>query len=188
MDNTGVTAGTTTWTPIYDALVASLPLTGDGATTAQRSHAPAEPDGTTVALLTGPRPRLSEATTCVVKTAERAAHDLGHDRLGAVHLVLGLLLADGPEAGRLRNLASRVLVRVQDLEFRTAISAIQLNRRLTRSVGMGGNGQLTRMTALDAVCERPGHPWGGTLLEDFELGIQQGATLVRVGSAIFGGR
>jgi cellulose synthase/poly-beta-1,6-N-acetylglucosamine synthase-like glycosyltransferase len=99
----------------------------------------------------------------------------GDPGVGAVQVEVRMSNRDDPMpipgAGRIRNAVGRVLVRVQDLEFRTAISAIQLSRRFTRSVGMGGNGQLTRVSVLDAVCSEPGRPWGGSLLEDFELGI-----------------
>ncbi|GIH23267.1 N-acetyl-glucosamine transferase [Acrocarpospora phusangensis] len=77
-----------------------------------------------------------------------------------------------PGAGRFRNFFGRTLVRMQDLEFRGAISAIQLSRRKTGTVAMGGNGQLTRLSALDKLAADGKRPWGGSLLEDFELGIQ----------------
>lgn len=61
-------------------------------------------------------------------------------------------------------------VRMQDLEFRAPISAIQLSRRYTRTVNVGGNGQLARMSALSDIAGPEG-PWRGSLLEDFELGL-----------------
>lgn len=77
-----------------------------------------------------------------------------------------------PDRGRLANAFGRTLVRLQDLEFRTAIAAIQLSRRHTGTVGMGGNGQFTRLSALDGIdTDRTGRPWRGSLLEDFELGV-----------------
>jgi 1,2-diacylglycerol 3-beta-glucosyltransferase len=115
------------------------------------------------------RPAANLLSVCAGPTA------FGDPGVGAVQVEVRMSNrydpAPIPGAGRFRNLVGRVLVRVQDLEFRTAISAIQLSRRFTRSVGMGGNGQLTRLSALDAVCEEPGRPWRGALLEDFELGI-----------------
>ena len=65
----------------------------------------------------------------------------------------------------------RFLVRLQDVEFSGVIAAMQLLRRHLGSVGMGGNGQFTRLTALDRVAEEYGAPWHGCLLEDFELGL-----------------
>ncbi|KQS68547.1 glycosyltransferase family 2 protein [Modestobacter sp. Leaf380] len=63
------------------------------------------------------------------------------------------------------------LVQLQDLEFTGPIAAMQSLRRRTGSVGMGGNGQFTRMSALDRIAEEFGTPWHGALLEDFELGL-----------------
>ncbi|QNE35284.1 glycosyltransferase family 2 protein [Leifsonia shinshuensis] len=75
-----------------------------------------------------------------------------------------------PNRGRLANLLARTFVRMQDLEFRGPISAIQMSRRYTGTVNVGGNGQLTRLSALDDIAEGEG-PWRGSLLEDFELGL-----------------
>lgn len=65
----------------------------------------------------------------------------------------------------------RLLVTLQDLEFRTVISAMQHLRRRLGSVGMGGNGQFSRLSVLDDIAEEHGTPWHGALLEDFELGL-----------------
>src|SRR5690606_24282051 len=70
----------------------------------------------------------------------------------------------------LKNLAARTFVRMQDIEFRGPISAIQLSRRFTRTVNVGGNGQLARWSALAEISTEQG-PWRGALLEDFELGL-----------------
>ena len=66
---------------------------------------------------------------------------------------------------------SRFLVRMQDMEFMTSMSAMQLLRERTGSVGMGGNGQFTRLTALQEIERRYERPWHGALLEDYELGL-----------------
>jgi 1,2-diacylglycerol 3-beta-glucosyltransferase len=65
----------------------------------------------------------------------------------------------------------RLLVNLQDLEFTGPIAAMQLLRRRAGSVGMGGNGQFTRMSVLDRIASEHGTPWHGALLEDFELGL-----------------
>ncbi|MFF4404804.1 glycosyltransferase [Streptomyces sp. NPDC001262] len=70
-----------------------------------------------------------------------------------------------------RNLVARTFVRMQDLEFRGPISAIQTARRHSRTVNIGGNGQLTRLSALDEIAGADKAPWRGSLLEDFELGL-----------------
>jgi hypothetical protein len=65
----------------------------------------------------------------------------------------------------------RLLVRLQDLEFSGPIAAMQMLRRHAGSVGMGGNGQFTRLSVLNGVAAAAGTPWHGALLEDFELGL-----------------
>ncbi|WP_380170628.1 glycosyltransferase family 2 protein [Kineococcus sp. DHX-1] len=72
---------------------------------------------------------------------------------------------------RARTRGDHILVRLQDLEFAGPIAAMQFLRRRTGSVAMGGNGQFTRLTALDDVARDNGTPWHGALLEDFELGL-----------------
>lgn len=76
-----------------------------------------------------------------------------------------------PGKGRIVNAFSRYLVRMQDIEFRTAIAAMQMLRVQTRSVGLGGNGQFTRLSVLDEIAVTAGEPWHGALLEDYELGV-----------------
>ena len=66
---------------------------------------------------------------------------------------------------------ARLLVRLQDLEFACVIAAMQTLRRHVGTVGMGGNGQFTRLSVLEAVAAEHGTPWHGALLEDFELGL-----------------
>lgn len=76
--------------------------------------------------------------------------------------------ADDPAAG---TRLGRLLVLLQDLEFRTVIAAMQHLRHRIGSAGMGGNGQFTRLVVLDAIAEENQTPWHGALLEDFELGL-----------------
>jgi len=76
-----------------------------------------------------------------------------------------------PHRGRAVNFLGQALVRLQDLEFRAPISAIQITRRGTRTVGLGGNGQFSRLSALDVITDPGGRPWRGALLEDYELGL-----------------
>ncbi|EFL09984.1 predicted protein [Streptomyces sp. AA4] len=98
----------------------------------------------------------------------------GDDSVGAVQIEVRMINRDVrqpyPDSGRVRNFFGRTLVRLQDLEFRTAISAMQVSRRKVGTVGMGGNGQFTRLSVLDRLAEGSG-PWRGSLLEDFELGV-----------------
>ncbi|ANF32331.1 hypothetical protein A0130_12190 [Leifsonia xyli] len=76
-----------------------------------------------------------------------------------------------PHRGRVANAFASLLVRLQDVEFRTVIVAMQSLRSKTGSVGMGGNGQFTRLSVLDLISEDHGAPWHGALLEDYELGL-----------------
>src|SRR5262249_22574946 len=73
--------------------------------------------------------------------------------------------------GARRSSLSRLLVRLQDMEFSGVIAAMQTFRRHLGSVGMGGNGQFTRLSVLDRIASEHGTPWHGALLEDFELGV-----------------
>ena len=102
-----------------------------------------------------------------------ADHLFGNPAIGAVQVEVRMLNRDRP-AAHLRGFKRRIgslLVRMQDLEFRTAISAIQLSRGYTGTISMGGNGQFTRLSALDSIAGPTGSPWRGSLLEDFELGV-----------------
>ncbi|MGO4298901.1 glycosyltransferase [Leifsonia sp. RAF41] len=76
-----------------------------------------------------------------------------------------------PGRNRIANGFASWLLRLQDVEFRTVILAMQALRSKTGTVGMGGNGQFTRLSVLDAVHEHYGAPWHGSLLEDYELGL-----------------
>ncbi|WTW98472.1 glycosyltransferase [Streptomycetaceae bacterium NBC_01309] len=104
-----------------------------------------------------------------------ADHLFGSQDVAAVQIEVRMLNRDEqhpvPGAGRLRNLAARTLVRMQDMEFRTTGAAVQLGRRATRTVALGGNGQFARLSALHAVSDDLG-PWGSSLLEDYELGLR----------------
>lgn len=99
----------------------------------------------------------------------------GDDSLGAAQLEVWMKNRGDkqPRPGRSRylNLLGRFLVRMQDIEFRTSNSAMQRLRVTTGTVGMGGNGQFTRLTVLDALTEDHGEPWGNKLSEDYELGL-----------------
>lgn len=72
-----------------------------------------------------------------------------------------------PDASRF----ARLLRALQDAEFRTTIAAMQMLRGHTISVGLGGNGQFSRLSALDVIGVQAGDPWHGSLLEDYELSL-----------------
>lgn len=76
-----------------------------------------------------------------------------------------------PDAGVVGTFVARLLIRLQDLEFRAPVAALQHARKASRSVCLGGNGQFARLSALDDLAAQRGRPWTGRLLEDFELGM-----------------
>ena len=69
---------------------------------------------------------------------------------------------------RIRN-RNKLLGAVQDLEFGTIVNACQSLRDRLDTVGLGGNGQFTRLSAL---LELGDAPWSGCLVEDLELGLR----------------
>lgn len=104
-----------------------------------------------------------------------ADHLFGRLDVGAVQISVRMVnrneLQPFPDSGPVANVWGRLLVRMQDLEFRGPISAVQMVRQQTHSVGLGGNGQFSRLAALDAVAGTEDRPWHGSLLEDYELGL-----------------
>ncbi|MBT2483979.1 MULTISPECIES: glycosyltransferase [unclassified Microbacterium] len=99
----------------------------------------------------------------------------GESKTGAAQIAVWMKNRDDPrplpDQGRLANAFARNLIRMQDLEFRTVISGMQALRARTGTVGLGGNGQFTRLDVLDAIGRGYGRPWHGALLEDYELGV-----------------
>jgi 1,2-diacylglycerol 3-beta-glucosyltransferase len=69
---------------------------------------------------------------------------------------------------RIRN-RNRLLGAVQDLEFAAIVNACQSLRDTLDTVGLGGNGQFTRLSALLALGDAP---WSACLVEDLELGLR----------------
>lgn len=59
--------------------------------------------------------------------------------------------------------------RIQDADFFVFGSILQTGRNRLGSVGLGGNGQFTRLAALMSIGERP---WTDCLTEDLDLGLQ----------------
>jgi 1,2-diacylglycerol 3-beta-glucosyltransferase len=102
-----------------------------------------------------------------------ADHLFGDPDIGAVQVDVRMSNRNTPAPGvrRFQRWRRSLLVRMQDLEFSTAIAAIQMSRGYTGTISMGGNGQLTRLSALDSIAGPELRPWGGSLLEDFELGV-----------------
>lgn len=104
-----------------------------------------------------------------------ADHLFGKPETGAVQIEVRMINRDDrrpvPHKGRARNALGRVLIRLQDMEFRAVCSAVQLSRRVVHTVAMGGNGQFMRLTVLDEIGGAERRPWRGSLQEDFEIGL-----------------
>src|SRR6185312_13362688 len=66
---------------------------------------------------------------------------------------------------------NRILAAVQDLEFGMVADASQSLRDTLGTVGLGGNGQFARLSALAAIDDGAG-PWSKCLVEDLELGLR----------------
>lgn len=100
----------------------------------------------------------------------------GDRRIGAVQVEVRMSNRDVrdplPGKGVVANAFAMLLARLQDVEFRGPISAMQMLRKSTGTVNLGGNGQAARLSALDSVAAATGRPWGNALLEDFEIGLR----------------
>ncbi|MBI0294656.1 glycosyltransferase family 2 protein [Streptomyces sp. PRKS01-29] len=70
---------------------------------------------------------------------------------------------------RMYNRRAGLLARMQDMEFVVYGDIFQSARRFIGSVGMGGNGQFMRLSALDSLGE---DPWSDSLTEDLDLGVR----------------
>ncbi|MFF1479653.1 glycosyltransferase family 2 protein [Streptomyces sp. NPDC058301] len=83
---------------------------------------------------------------------------------------------DDPRTGatqicvRMYNRGLGLLARLQDMEFVVYGDVFQSGRRFIGSVGMGGNGQFMRLSALHTL--GPGGPWSDSLTEDLDLGVR----------------
>ncbi|RLV08728.1 glycosyl transferase [Streptomyces griseocarneus] len=100
----------------------------------------------------------------------------GDPETGGVQVSVHMRNAEDPrplgDRGRVRNAFARLLVRMQDMEFSVSNAGMQLLRGRTGSVGLGGNGQFTRLASLDRIAAAERRPWKrGALLEDYELGL-----------------
>ena len=82
-----------------------------------------------------------------------------------------------------------VLARLQDVEFRVYGALYQMGRAAWGTAGMGGNGQINRLSALDDVARYNGEvgeavPWRDRLTEDQDLGISLLACNWRAGQEL----
>lgn len=70
---------------------------------------------------------------------------------------------------RINNRHRNLLARMQDLEFVLYTQVFQRGKRHFGSVGLGGNGQFVRLSALDSLGPTP---WSRNLAEDLDLGVR----------------
>jgi 1,2-diacylglycerol 3-beta-glucosyltransferase len=71
----------------------------------------------------------------------------------------------------------KLLAAMQDLEFACIANASQLMRNSLGTVGLGGNGQYARLSALRLLGDAP---WSACLVEDLELGIRMHLAEVKI--------
>jgi cellulose synthase/poly-beta-1,6-N-acetylglucosamine synthase-like glycosyltransferase len=71
---------------------------------------------------------------------------------------------------RIANASRSALARMQDMEFVGFSWLVQVARDRLGSSGLGGNGQFTRLAALDSLGDRPWTP--AALTEDLDLGLR----------------
>lgn len=69
---------------------------------------------------------------------------------------------------RIANANANFLTRMQDMEFVGFSAMVQEARDAWGSVGLGGNGQFTRLSALQSIGDTP---WSDCLTEDLDLGL-----------------
>jgi 1,2-diacylglycerol 3-beta-glucosyltransferase len=95
---------------------------------------------------------------------------LDRNALAEVAPYFGDPLVAGVQIGvRMVNARSTVLARMQDFEFISYNEIFQQGRQRLGSVGLGGNGQFTRLSALHTLGDKP---WSNFLTEDLDLGIR----------------
>lgn len=70
---------------------------------------------------------------------------------------------------RINNRGTNLLARMQDFEFVLYTEIFQRGRRHLGSVGLGGNGQFVRLSALMSLGDAP---WSRSLTEDLDLGVR----------------
>jgi 1,2-diacylglycerol 3-beta-glucosyltransferase len=73
---------------------------------------------------------------------------------------------------RISNRHTSMLARMQDMEFVIYTEVFQRGRRHLGSVGLGGNGQFVRLSALRSLGPAP---WTRSLTEDLDLGVRLAA-------------
>lgn len=102
---------------------------------------------------------------------EHALAAFDDPRVGAVQLIV-----------RIRN-REKWITRIQDVEFWTISATSQFARTHTGTVSLGGNGQFTRLAALESI---EGSVWSDSLTEDLDLGLRLYAQGWRITTVPYG--
>jgi cellulose synthase/poly-beta-1,6-N-acetylglucosamine synthase-like glycosyltransferase len=95
-------------------------------------------------------------------------------RLSAGAVNAALILFDDAEVGgvqlivRIRD-RRKLIAQFQDIEFWLISALSQFARSMSGTVSLGGNGQFTRLVALQQL---DGDPWSQSLTEDLDLGLR----------------
>ena len=125
---------------------------------------------------------LNDAVAFVRQLVERRGQDVDRvlvtvmdadGRLSDGTMAAVLPLFDDPEVGaiqlavRIRN-RDRFLTRFQDFHFWSMTSITQFGRHQSSTVSLGGNGQFSRLSALNDAGEKP---WSESLTEDLDLAV-----------------
>lgn len=125
---------------------------------------------------------LNDALSLVRQLVAERGQDLGRvlvtvmdadGRLSDGAMAAVLPLFDDPEVGaiqlavRIRN-RERFLTRFQDFHFWSMTSVTQFGRHQSSTVSLGGNGQFSRLSALNEAGEKP---WSESLTEDLDLAV-----------------
>jgi cellulose synthase/poly-beta-1,6-N-acetylglucosamine synthase-like glycosyltransferase len=143
--------------------------------TVLRRELPAARKGKGEALNAAYRWILNETATAGTDPHRVAVGVIDGDGRGSANMLVEVArLMRDPDIGavqcrvRIHN-RNRLLGAVQDLEFGSIVNASQLLRNSVGSVGLGGNGQFARLSALEALGSTP---WSACLVEDMELGLR----------------
>jgi 1,2-diacylglycerol 3-beta-glucosyltransferase len=95
---------------------------------------------------------------------------IGHEALDGVGSYFRDPLSGAVQIGvEMRNASTNLLARLQDMEFTVFTEIFQRARARLGSVGLGGNGQFVRLTALESLGD---DPWTECLTEDLDLGVR----------------
>jgi cellulose synthase/poly-beta-1,6-N-acetylglucosamine synthase-like glycosyltransferase len=111
-----------------------------------------------------------KGTDSVIVAVVDADGHMPDDALDAVAPYFGDQKIGAVQIGvRMLNRSENLLCRLQDMEFVVFTDLFQRGREWFGSVGLGGNGQFVRLSALQSLGDAP---WSQCLTEDLDLGVK----------------